>query len=93
LPSFVLDFGPCCPQEGSKHYNGFLFRQYYLNSERQATGEESTRGMSFPPGIDSFWTRNPLEEWFFRWESLASGRGTHWRMDIPPEITTPLMRN
>jgi hypothetical protein len=36
-------------------------------------------------GLTSSWTRNSQEEWLFRWELPANGRGIHPRNGILPE--------
>jgi hypothetical protein len=39
------------------------------------------------------WTKNPPEEWLFRWELPAHRRGIHSRIGIPPGITSSLTLN
>jgi hypothetical protein len=51
------------------------------NSARkhQLKDKESTAGMVIPPGITSSWRMNPQEEWQFRQDSPAHGKGIHRR--------------
>jgi hypothetical protein len=44
-------------------------------------------------GITSLWTRNPSKECLPHKELSAHGHGFHWKMAIPPRITSSLTRN
>jgi hypothetical protein len=51
----------------------------YSGGNCQIMEEEYCGGMVIPLGITCSWTRDRLEEWYFRRELPAHGRGIHLR--------------
>jgi hypothetical protein len=49
------------PALGKNRING------YSTGNHKFTDKESTEGIFIPLGITNLWTRNPRQEWLFRW--------------------------